>query len=63
MKLIKDIAWAYTMFKIKRHREKLLFTERRRFDVKIRPKFDDDHRLNYPDAFYVITSKDFKEVL
>ncbi len=60
--MIKDIIWAYRMFKAKRFRAKACFSKRVAFDSMLKPHVGTDAmlKISYPDAAYHAKGEDFK---
>lgn len=55
-----DLAWAVRMFRARRFRRWLLFSQRERFDDAFRPYTSDMARIAYPGAVYHAGRDDMK---
>lgn len=65
--LFKDLRWLWAMWRAKRiySHKHLLFSERERFMLELRPRFrgSDETRVAYPDAIMFIMPRDVDRAL
>lgn len=57
---LKNDEWAKLMLDIREYRSHLLFSKRKVFDIELRPTTPPSSLIAYPDAFYMLTVKDFE---
>jgi hypothetical protein len=56
---IDDLAWVWRMFKIRRARRSLFFSQRKAYDEALRPSVGSGV-VAYPDAFYYVQEHDMQ---
>lgn len=58
-----DICWAIRMVRARRHRRRIIFSARRKFDDALRPPIGEGNVIAYPDAFYDADANDMNRAV